>query len=346
MRIFVLILVFFITSNAIAEIDKTPYTNDEIWERIDTFEWKYSSDEPIINDTDANAVIDLRVFPWVEYLTNREQIIQYKYWANGFEADYSKIYLNIYPSEDENNNDYITAIYDDYINSGFVDGSDWEKLDPNEELDRRWKDQQFYNKEMIANGYPPVSKIEWFIKPSFDKKTGYLYYSIKVFYENGSITYNTTLHLLGRSGYQRIVLVFDDETSNYVNSDFINKILTSFTYNEGKAYFDFKKGDEVSTTTAKDLVAAKEESEMTLFIDQNLLCFDAISPKRGSEFSEYLKGVILGTASGYNSLNYITKNNFNYDSNPDDLIKTVSNYCKENPNEPFFLSVIKTLMSN
>ena len=66
---------------------------------------------------------------------------------------------------------------------------------------------------------------------------------MKAQYE-GYVTYNTWMYLLGRDGYQFINIVFSEEDSKYVNTEFLNKLLDSFIFEDGKSYVDFKEGDK------------------------------------------------------------------------------------------------------
>ena len=88
-----------------AELDKTLYTSEERWEKISNFDWKNSNDEPIIEDNDANAYIDLRNFPFVSYLLNTSEVQQFRFWMNGLENKNTKYILILYPSNDPENDD-------------------------------------------------------------------------------------------------------------------------------------------------------------------------------------------------------------------------------------------------
>ena len=75
---------------------------------------------------------------------------------------------------------------------------------------------------------------------------------------------------LGRDGYQFINLVTDENRLKYINEEFINQILESYVFQEGKSYTDFQEGDEVSSTAA-DLVT-KQEPELKIFSRGHALC--------------------------------------------------------------------------
>jgi len=334
----------FCTSISYSQIDKTNYTRDEIYEKIDTLDWQYSTEQPIINDDDSKSYIDLRSFPFVKYLADSNQAKQYEFWINGYESEQTKFIFQIFPSEEETNYDSIFLYVDLFNNVGYVDGADWANVDSSEELQKRWKAQQKLNEEIIANGYNPVTKIEWFIEPTFQSDKGYVYQSFKVHYEGDYYVYNTWLYLLGRSGYQFMSLVFDEDTSKYVDETFINEVLDSIVFEKGNAYFEFKAGDEVSSTSAADLVTTEEEKKLISLISTDLLCVDVISPnKRGNEISELHEGMILGLVSGYNIYDYFIQGEEAYEGNSEDLLNQVIDYCKKNPSDSLIISVLKSI---
>ena len=194
-RVLIIILLF-TYQNLHAEIDKNQYSNEEIFEKIGNFNWQFSVDNPIINDTDADAYIDLRNFPFVEYLLNYEEVQQFSYWVNGTESPNTKYMILIYPSNDQDNYDRISVYINMYDKVGYIDGSDWVSLDPAEVLEDQWKFEQEENKIKIENGYDPILSLDWYIKPTFNNKKGYIYQTMKLFYEDDDVTYNTWIYLL------------------------------------------------------------------------------------------------------------------------------------------------------
>ena len=340
MRTLVIIFLF-ACQNLFAEVDKTQYSYQEIDDKIKNFDWQNSYDNPIINDSDASAYIDLRNFPYVSYLLDKDQVQQFSYWANGIENKNRKYIVYIYPSEDNDNYDTILLYIDDYDKVGYVDGSDWVSLDPTEVLEDQWKYEQERNITKIENGFDPILSIEWYIKPTFNSKKGYIYQTVISNYEN-HVTYNTWLYLLGRDGYQFINLAFEEFNTKYVNEDFLNLILDSYVFEEGKSYADFQKGDKVSTTTATDLVKTKEP-ELTMFISETILCVDTINLVNKKDFDDSEIAIILGMASGYNLYDYAVNGGFSYSASAETLVQEVRDYCLANSADSFILAISKIL---
>jgi len=333
-----LILTF---QNLFAEVDKTQYSSQEIIDNINNLDWLNSYDDPIINDSDANAYIDLRNFPYVSYLLDKDQVQQFYYWANGTEHTNIKYSLYIYLSEDKDNYDSILLYVDKYRNDGYIDGSDWVSLDPAEVLEDQWEIEQKENLIKIENGYDPILSIDWYIKPTFNSEKGYIYQTMISNYED-HVTYNTWIYLLGRDGYQFISLAFDESNIRYVNEDFLNLILDSYVFEDGKSYADFQEGDEVSSTTATDLITSKEP-ELIMFIPETILCVDAINDKNKKEFTESDIAVIFGVATGFNIYDYSFEGGSSYTSSADTLVQEVQDYCLANPADPFVLAIAKIL---
>jgi hypothetical protein len=286
-------LLSFTSLNLYAEIDKTLYSNEEILNKIENLDWQYSSENPIIEDKDAKSYIDLRKFPFVEYLKNYDQVVQFEYWITGTESPETKFVLLLYPSEEESNYDYLTVYVDKYDNQGYLDGSDWVDVDPDKILSDQWKSEEKENKKKIENGYDPLTGLEWYIKPTFNKDKGYVYQTMKFFKPNDDPTYNTWIYILGRDGYQYLNLAFGEDNVKYVNENLINKILDSFIFQEGRSYSDFQEGDKVSSNTAADLVTTKEP-ELNLYLSVETLCVDVINTVSKTNLSENDKSKIFG----------------------------------------------------
>lgn len=339
-----LVFIFiFCSSISYSQIDKTYYSSEELYEKIESLEWQYSNEQPIVKDDNSKSYIDLRNFPDVRYLVDPNQAKQYEFWINGYEAEQTKFIFQIFPSEDKTNYDSIFLYVDLFNNVGYVDGKSWANVNPTKELKKKWESQQKQNEEIIANGYKPVTKLEWYIEPTFKSDKGYVYQSFKVHYDDYYV-YNTWLYLLGRNGYQFMSLVFDEDVSKYVDESFINKVLDSIVFEEGNAYYEFKEGDEVSSTSAADLVTTEEEKELISLISTELLCVDVTSPnQRSTEISELHEGMILGLVSGYNIYDYLIQGEDGYEGTPENLLNQVIDYCKKNPSDSLVISVLKSI---
>ena len=343
LKILTILLTSFFCSLAHSELDKTEYTIEEKYQKIGNLNWQNNLENPIIDDPDANAYIDLRGFPYVSYLAVKDEAVQFDYWLTGTESYTTKFVLLWYLSEDENNDDKVTVYVNSYNDEGYIDGSDWVNVDPDELLSDQWKSEQKINTERIKNGVEPLTGVEWHIEPTFNKDKGYIYRTMK-FYKKDDLTYNTFIYLLGRDGYQFINLAFSEEEVKYIDEKFLNKILDSYIFKEGKSYSDFQEGDEKSSTTAADLVTSNEP-KLNLFISTEILCVDVVNTVNKIELNEQNKLIIRSLASGFNLYDYyFSDSEFGNNSSDEELLNNVSNYCLANPSDSLILAIVTALV--
>lgn len=338
-----ILLTSFTSSFAYAEIDKTVYTSEEKYKKLENFNWLNNLDNPIIDDPDANAYMDLRGFPFVSYLADKDEALQFDYWFSGTEDNSTKFILIWYLSEEESIDDRVTVYVDAYRNVGYIDGSDWVNVDPDELLANQWENEQKLNKERIQNGVEPLTGVEWYIQPTFNSDKGYIYKTMK-FFKKDDFTYNTFIYLLGRDGYQFINLAFSEEEVKYIDEKFLNKILDSYIFKEGKSYADFQEGDEKSSTTAADLVTPNEP-ELNLFISTEILCVDIVNSVNKLELNDQDKLIIRSLASGFNlSDYYFAESIVGNNSSDEELLNNVSSYCLANPSDSFIVAIVTALV--
>ena len=133
-----LVFIFiFCSSISYSQIDKTYYSSEELYEKIESLEWQYSNEQPIVKDDNSKSYIDLRNFPDVRYLVDPNQAKQYEFWINGYEAEQTKFIFQIFPSEDKTNYDSIFLYVDLFNNVGYVDGKSWANVNPTKELKKK-----------------------------------------------------------------------------------------------------------------------------------------------------------------------------------------------------------------
>ena len=233
-----------------AAVDKTPISDDEIWDSILEFEWKSSDQEPIVNIFSSNASMDFNNFYYVDILRNYSQVQQLMYWSNGIEYPSTTHYFDIY-LDDENS---YTVNVEEFVDDGFIKGDDWSNVDTNDFLQEMIENSKENNKERIKNGYKTVSNISWHITPNFNKDLGYVFYSLLVEFDDGTETYNSTAMILGRKGYTDLTFLFRENIAHLMPSE-IDKVVKNFIYSTGAQYTDYKSGDKVAAYGVGALVA-------------------------------------------------------------------------------------------
>ena len=245
-----IILIFLLPVSVFAAVDKTSYSQEEIWNQVLDFDWVSTDVRSQINIPNSKASINLEDFYYVDILENYRQVQQLMYWSNGIEYPRTTHYLDIYLSDQ---NSYVVNV-DKFIGDGYIKGDDWSQVDPNEFLKELKSASIENNKERLKNGYNIVQDIRWHIKPEFNKDLGYVYYSLIVTYDDGSETFNSTAMVLGREGYTDLTFVFKENIAHLMPNE-IDKVVQNFDYNSGVQYSDFKAGDKVAAYGVGALVA-------------------------------------------------------------------------------------------
>ena len=245
-----IILILLVPVSVFAAVDKSSYSQEDIWDQVLDFEWVSSDVSPRINIPNSKASINLEDFYYVDILENYRQVQQLMYWSNGIEYPRTTHYLDIYLSDQ----DYYVVNVEKFIGDGYIKGDDWSQVDPDDFLEELKSASVENNKERLKNGYNTVQDISWHIKPEFNKDLGYVYYSLIVTFDDGSETFNSTAMVLGREGYTDLTFVFNESIAHLMPNE-IDKVVQNFDYNSGVQYSDFKAGDKVAAYGVGALVA-------------------------------------------------------------------------------------------
>ena len=141
----------------------------------------------------------------------------------------------------------------DFDDSGYV--KDDEKIDADELLKTLKASDGPSNEERRKRGMPELITDGWFIAPHYDPKTKYLEWALRLHASNDPRpVINYTVRMLGRSGYERAVLVSSPETLEGDVAEF-KAVLNNFSFNAGERYSEFKPGDRVAEFGLAALVA-------------------------------------------------------------------------------------------
>ena len=127
---------------------------------------------------------------------------------------------------------------------GYVKDADKEKLDGDDILKSIKEGNESSNEERKKRGWPAINIVGWHTPPFYNHETNNLEWCIKGESEGHTIVnYNT--RILGREGVMSANLMVDpdklDETLPVVK-----KLLTGYTYVEGKRYSQYVTGDKVA----------------------------------------------------------------------------------------------------
>ena len=141
----------------------------------------------------------------------------------------------------------------DFDDSGYV--KDDEKIDADALLKTLKESDGPSNEERRKRGMPELITDGWYIQPHYDPKTKYLEWALRLHASNDPRpVINYTVRMLGRSGYERAVLVSSPETLEGDVAEF-KAALAGFNFNAGERYSEFKPGDRVAEFGLAALVA-------------------------------------------------------------------------------------------
>jgi uncharacterized membrane-anchored protein len=130
-----------------------------------------------------------------------------------------------------------------FDSSGYV--KDDEKIDPDALL-KTLKDQ---NTQDIAQrrqmNMPTLTLDGWYVPPHYDKATNRLEWGTRLTESDNSPVVDYTVRVLGRSGVMSVTLVSDPAHFNDDLAAF-KQSLSTFQFNSGETYAEYKPGDKVA----------------------------------------------------------------------------------------------------
>lgn len=127
---------------------------------------------------------------------------------------------------------------------GYV--KDDEKLDADALLKQIRSGDEPSNEERRKRGLPQLWTEGWFVPPHYDEETKRLEWGLRLRSEGSSEPgVNYTVRVLGRTGYESVILVSSPETLNQDVKE-LKAILKTFDFKPGEKYAEFKQGDRVA----------------------------------------------------------------------------------------------------
>lgn len=141
----------------------------------------------------------------------------------------------------------------EFDESGYV--KDDEKIDADALLKQMKDGDGPSNEARRKQGLPELYTDGWSVPPHYDATSKRLEWALKLHASNDpSPVVNYTVRVLGRTGYERVVLVSSPETLDADVADF-KKVLAGFDFNDGHKYSEFKQGDRIAEFGLAALVA-------------------------------------------------------------------------------------------
>ena len=128
--------------------------------------------------------------------------------------------------------------------SGYI--KDDEKLDADALLSSLKEAQVPANEERVKRGFPKMFNDGWVVAPHYDPQTKYLEWGVRLHTEGSpEPIINYTVRLLGRTGYESVILVSSPEMLDKNIAD-LKTSLKTFDFNSGEKYSEFRPGDHVA----------------------------------------------------------------------------------------------------
>jgi uncharacterized membrane-anchored protein len=141
----------------------------------------------------------------------------------------------------------------EFDDSGYV--KDDEKIDADALLKQIKDSDGPSNEERRKRGMAELTTDGWYMPPHYDSRSRQLEWALKLHAsDDPKPVINYTVRLLGRSGYERAVLVSSPETLDKDVAEF-KQMLTAFNFHTGEKYSEFRQGDRVAEFGLAALVA-------------------------------------------------------------------------------------------
>jgi uncharacterized membrane-anchored protein len=127
---------------------------------------------------------------------------------------------------------------------GYVKDADKEKLDADDILKSIKEGNENANEARKEKGWPPITITGWHTPPFYNHETNNLEWCIQGESQGHTIVnYNT--RILGRQGVMSANLMVDPDKLNETLPQ-VKKVLTGYTFVEGKRYSQYVSGDKIA----------------------------------------------------------------------------------------------------
>ena len=149
--------------------------------------------------------------------------------------------------------DFTYQVIFSYFDEGYIDDSDWQKLDSDDLMKGVIESTTEGNEMRAANGVAALNVKGWVEEPTYDRSRDVVRYIIEAESEGESILNSVALKL-GREGFTRITLAspagIPSEASNTLTA-----VLDSHSFDDGFLYSDYEPGNRMAGIGLASLVA-------------------------------------------------------------------------------------------
>lgn len=141
----------------------------------------------------------------------------------------------------------------EYSETGHVQDDEKDDLDADDLLDTLKEGNKAGNETRKSRGWQPIELLGWHKPPFYDSKTNNLTWATLLQSEEHK-TINWSTRLLGRTGTMNVDLVASPDQIEGAMPAF-ESLMTSFAYNDGHQYAQFKQGDKIAEYGLTALIA-------------------------------------------------------------------------------------------
>ncbi len=235
-----------------SEIDKTPVQSPEDYsKKYNSLPWKYAKDYPTIINVKKNFKVDFNGFDNVKYLENSIDSIQYLFWLNNTIFPYEYVFLYFL---DIPKGLYSLITFNHFHKIGYCNLKDINKFNFEKILKKKLEKASRQNDQLESMGNRTIVDIEWYIKPSYDTKKGYLFFTEKIKWSDGYNNYSSSIFIFNKQGYLQVGVNFEEKNIDSLNEDFLNTIVDRVIFEDGYKYSDFTSSDKKSDYSIEDII--------------------------------------------------------------------------------------------
>jgi uncharacterized membrane-anchored protein len=137
---------------------------------------------------------------------------------------------------------------------GYVKDDEKDSLDADKIMRDLTAGQEQSNKQRKAMGGSALFYDGWAEKPFFDPQTKNLTWAVKIKDEQGHVSINHRVKLLGREGVMNAILACSPEEYAKAKQG-VNPLLAGYSYTAGNTYAEWKPGDKVAAYGLAGLIA-------------------------------------------------------------------------------------------
>jgi len=141
-----------------------------------------------------------------------------------------------------------------FDDSGYVKDDEKDDLNADKMLKSMKESDVANNEYRQSQGLETLNTEGWAVEPQYNRETNNLEWGVILRSGSGERSVNYNTKLLGRNGVMHVTLVCDPSILENVLPTYQNS-LKGFSYKEGKAYAEYRKGDKVAAYGLTALIA-------------------------------------------------------------------------------------------